>query len=139
MVFGVCVFASCSICAKKGIVHLIVPPEQFTLTAGNEETDMTSYTFNTRQAKHLFCKICGMHPFYHPRSHPGAYDINLRCLDTPSDMSKFQVSTFDGQNWEANIHKIASDAVVVERAHQVQLQQAQQAHQSHSASSSSST
>ena len=32
-------------------------------------------------AKHTFCRVCGIHPFYTPRSHPDGVDVNVRCLD----------------------------------------------------------
>ena len=32
-------------------------------------------------AKHTFCKVCGIHPFYVPRSDPDKIDVNVRCLD----------------------------------------------------------
>ena len=70
---------NCSICQKKGFLHLIVPPEHFTLLSG--EDVLTTYTFNTGIAKHTFCRICGIHPFYRPRSHPDRFDVNVRCLD----------------------------------------------------------
>ena len=66
-------------CTKKGIWHLIVPPEQFELLRGKD--DLTTYTFNTDVAKHTFCKHCGIHPFYVPRSDPDKIDVNARCLD----------------------------------------------------------
>jgi hypothetical protein len=94
---------NCSICQKKGFLHLIAPPEQFTLLAG--EDDLTTYTFNTQTARHLFCRISGIHPFYHPRSHPNDYDVNVRCLDG-NVLKQFNVVLFDGANWEANIHQI---------------------------------
>jgi hypothetical protein len=56
---------NCSICQKKGILHLIVPPEDFELLKG--EDNLSTYTFNTGIAKHHFCKTCGIHPFYRPR------------------------------------------------------------------------
>src|SRR5262249_2349233 len=59
---------NCSICAKKGFIHLIVTHEQFTLLSGADA--LTTYTFNTGVAKHTFCRICGVHSFYTPRSHP---------------------------------------------------------------------
>jgi hypothetical protein len=67
---------------------------------------LTTYTFNTGIAKHTFCRICGIHPFYHPRSHPGYFDVNLRCLD--GDVSHFRIVAFDGLNWEQNVHLIHS-------------------------------
>ena len=94
---------NCSICHKKGFLHLIVPEEQFTLLRGAEF--LTTYTFNTHVAKHIFCQICGIHPFYRPRSHPQAIDVNLRALDG-NVLSQFQLVPFDGANWEDNIEKL---------------------------------
>lgn len=94
---------NCSICCRKGFLHLIVPPEQFTLLQGEEA--LTTYTFNTGVAKHLFCRHCGIHGFYRPRSHPNDFDVNLRCLDSV-DWNAFRIVPFDGSNWEANVESI---------------------------------
>ncbi|EAZ90916.1 GFA family protein [Crocosphaera chwakensis] len=94
---------NCSICRKKGFLHLLVPPENFTLIKG--EQMLTTYTFNTHTAQHTFCSICGIHSFYRPRSHPGWFDINLNCLDQVN-LSDFKMKSFDGQNWEKNVDKI---------------------------------
>ena len=96
---------NCSICRKKGFLHLIVPTKQFNLLKGQEV--LTTYTFNTHTAKHTFCGICGIHSFYRPRSHPDCVDVNIRCLDGDV-ISQFQVKFFDGPNWEQNVHKIRS-------------------------------
>ena len=37
------------------------------------EDSLTTYAFNTKQAKHLFCKVCGVQSFYQPRCTPGGY------------------------------------------------------------------
>ena len=94
---------NCSICTKKGFLHLIVPPERFTLLKGQDA--LTTYQFNTGVAKHLFCKTCGIHPFYRPRSHPDCYDVNLRCLDGDV-LAEFAIEPFDGKHWEENVAKI---------------------------------
>jgi hypothetical protein len=94
---------NCSICRKKGFIHLIVPPEQFTLLSGSEV--LSTYTFNTQTAKHTFCRLCGIHPFYRPRSHPQAIDVNVRCFDEDI-ISRFEIQAFDGVNWEENIDKL---------------------------------
>jgi hypothetical protein len=57
---------NCSICTKKGFLHLIVPPEHFELLRGQGE--LTTYEFNTGTAKHTFCRHRGIHAFYVPRS-----------------------------------------------------------------------
>jgi hypothetical protein len=93
---------NCSICARKGFVNLIVAPEDFELLCGEDQ--LSSYRFNTRQAEHRFCNVCGIHPFSRPRSHAGAYDINARCLD--SGIEGWQIDVFDGRNWEENVDKI---------------------------------
>ena len=95
---------NCSMCAKTGFLHLIVPKSRFRLLAGAEH--LTTYTFNTGVAKHTFCKICGVKPFYTPRSNPDGVSVNLRCLDQ-SDFSHIEIRPFDGQNWEANAAALA--------------------------------
>jgi len=88
---------NCSICAKSGYLHLIVPQSRFRLLSGSD--CLTSYQFNSGTARHLFCSVCGVKSFYVPRSHPDGYSVNARCLDegTVADM---RVAPFDGRNWE---------------------------------------
>jgi hypothetical protein len=94
---------NCSICRKKGYLHLIVPPAQFTLLSG--AADLTVYRFNTGAAQHKFCRHCGIHCFYTPRSHPDRVDVNVRCLDGDV-IGRFHITPFDGANWEANIDQL---------------------------------
>src|SRR6476661_8928340 len=70
---------NCSICAMKGFLHLIVEAPAFTRLTPDDALSL--YRFNTGVAKHLFCRTCGIHPFYVPRSHPNGIDVNVRCLD----------------------------------------------------------
>ena len=93
---------NCSICTKKGFLHLIVPPEQFELLQGAE--DLTTYQFNTLTAKHSFCRHCGIHAFNIPRSNPDKVSVNVRCLDG-IDLAEIRPQNFDGQNWEAAIRR----------------------------------
>lgn len=94
---------NCSICTKKGFVHLLVAEEDFELLRGADA--LTTYTFGTHTAKHHFCRHCGIHSYYRPRSHPERIDVNVRCLEgvEPSD---FRLSTFDGQNWEGSVEEL---------------------------------
>ena len=93
---------NCSICSKKGILHLIVPPERFELLSGKD--DLTTYTFNAGVAKHTFCKTCGIHPFYVPRSDPDKIDVNARCIDD-IDLAAVTLKRFDGRHWEEAMGK----------------------------------
>ena len=88
---------NCSICTKTAFLHLIVPDADFTLLQGREQ--LTTYTFNTGTARHLFCKTCGVKSFYVPRSNPDGWSVNLRCLD-PGTIEHATVEDFDGRNWE---------------------------------------
>ena len=88
---------NCSVCGKSGYLHLIVPKQQFRLLSG--EQALTSYTFNTRTAQHLFCSVCGIKSFYVPRSHPDGYSVNARCLDEGS-VEDMVIVAADGKNWE---------------------------------------
>jgi hypothetical protein len=94
---------NCSVCRKKGFLHLIVSKERFTLLKG--EGSLTSYRFNTGVANHTFCATCGIHPFYTPRSHPEGVDVNVRCLDGDA-FEGFEIAPFDGQHWEENVGAI---------------------------------
>jgi hypothetical protein len=87
----------CSICSKAGYLHLIVTAERFKLLSGSDA--LTTYTFNTGDAKHLFCATCGVKSFYIPRSHPDGISVNARCIDAGS-IESMKVRPFDGRNWE---------------------------------------
>src|SRR5438270_1777851 len=88
---------NCSMCSKVAYLHLIVPKDRFRLLSG--EDVLTTYTFNTGTAKHLFCSLCGVKSFYVPRSHPDGISVNVRCLD-PGTVERMAVEPVDGRNWE---------------------------------------
>ncbi len=70
---------NCSICRMTGFLHLIVPASRFRLLCGDSE--LVEYRFHTGIARHRFCRVCGIKPFYIPRSNPDGIDVNVRCLD----------------------------------------------------------
>jgi hypothetical protein len=93
---------NCSICSKKGFLHLIVPAASFELLRGAEA--LVTYRFNTGVAVHRFCRTCGIHPFYTPRSHPDGVDVNVRCLDDDA-AAAFSIAPFDGRDWERSAER----------------------------------
>lgn len=88
---------NCSICHMKGYVHWYVSRDRFELLT--PEDHYSTYRFNTRIARHHFCPICGVAPFYIPRSDPDKIDVNLRCVEGV-DLAGIPVTTFDGRHWE---------------------------------------
>lgn len=90
---------NCSICSKKGVLHHRVAPEQFQLLQGQNALQL--YQFDSKEAKHWFCRHCGIHPFSNPRAAPDMISINVRCLDDfDLEVAKPEVIRFDGRNWE---------------------------------------
>ena len=98
-----CQECNCSICAKSGYLHLIVPKSKFKLLKGADH--LTTYTFDSGEAKHKFCKVCGIKSFYIPRSNPDGFDVNVRCLEPQP--RKITIELFDGKNWEEHAHKLS--------------------------------
>lgn len=94
---------NCSMCKVTGLRQVIVPSRDFKLLSGEDK--LALYQFNTRTAKHHFCKICGVKPFYVPRSNPDGIAVNIYCLD-PAPVS-VRIEPFDGINWEANAASLA--------------------------------
>jgi len=88
---------NCSMCGKKGFLHWIVPRDAFELLSGADA--ITTYRFNTGVAQHHFCRHCGIHSYYVPRSDPDKIDVNVRCLDGV-DVAALTIMPFDGRNWE---------------------------------------
>ncbi|MBV9824595.1 MAG: GFA family protein [Alphaproteobacteria bacterium] len=89
---------SCSICTKKGMLHLPIFPSEFSLLRG--KTALTIYTFETGVAQHVFCRHCGINAFYVPRSQPDKITVNARCLDGIGGPNLQPRRFFDGKHWE---------------------------------------
>lgn len=70
---------NCSLCRKKNAVIIRVPEENFQLISG--ENNLGLYQWNSKIAKHYFCKTCGIYTHHRPRSVPEKYGFNVACLD----------------------------------------------------------
>ncbi|XP_071787513.1 centromere protein V-like [Asterias amurensis] len=91
---------NCSICTMKQNKHFIVNESNFKILRG--EDNLTCYTFNTKQAKHTFCKTCGVQSFYTPRSNQNGKGIAIHCVDKGT-IDNITIMRFDGQNWEESL------------------------------------
>jgi len=96
-----------SIFSKSGFLHLIVPKRDFKLISGKNYLQI--YQFNTGITEHTFCKVCGIKPFYIPRSNPDGVDVNIRCLD--SQTSEIKIIKFDGKKWEKHAHSLIHKSI----------------------------
>jgi hypothetical protein len=89
---------NCSVCVKTGYLHLIVDRAKFQLIRGADK--LLEYRFNTNQAQHFFCRVCGIKSFYVPRSHPEGLSVHARCIE-PGTVTQLILRPYDGRNWEA--------------------------------------
>ena len=88
---------NCSMCQRKGILMWFVPREAMTLLTPPEKT--STYTFNKHVIKHVFCPVCGIHPFGEGVSQSGQKTaaINVRCLEG-IDLPALKVQYFNGRD-----------------------------------------
>ncbi len=88
---------NCSICNRKGAVmsEFTIPSEEIDITLKNGELGL--YQFDTKIAKHYFCKTCGIYPFHETMRKPGYYRVNLGCIDD-ININEIYIDVFDGQS-----------------------------------------
>ena len=88
---------TCSICRRKGAMMTpdVIPVEDIHVEA--DAADLGLYQFDTRIAKHYFCKNCGIFTHNETMRMPGHCRVNLGCIED-LDSSGFEVTVFDGKN-----------------------------------------
>lgn len=71
---------NCSLCRRKGAaMSPAFAAANLRILSG--EDALTLYRFNSRVARHYFCKHCGIYPFHQTRKDAGQWRVNLGCLD----------------------------------------------------------
>ena len=71
-----------------------VPVERLKVVKG---TDMlTLYQWNTRAAKHYFCKVCGIYTHHQRRSNPSQYGFNIGCIEGVDPFALGNIRIGDG-------------------------------------------
>ena len=86
----------CSICRRRGAICASVPLADLRVIQGEEL--LTLYQFNTRTAKHYFCKVCGIYTHHQRRSDPNVFAYNVGCLEGVNPFDLDAVPTIDGIN-----------------------------------------
>ncbi|KAL7143830.1 hypothetical protein ABFS83_08G217600 [Erythranthe nasuta] len=94
---------NCSDCSMRGNIHFVVPSSDFELDEDSGKF-LTTYTFGTHTAKHIFCKVCGITSFYIPRSNPDGVAVTFRCVDRGT-LKHVEIRQFDGQDWESEFDR----------------------------------
>lgn len=88
---------NCSYCRMRGAIAVSAPLSGIEIIEGKDK--LTEYRFNTRQAAHFFCSMCGIYTFHQRRSNPEQYGVNVACLEgvSPFDFETVNVM-MDGVN-----------------------------------------
>jgi hypothetical protein len=69
----------CSLCTRRNAVMAKVPEQSLKVLEGEEM--LTLYEWNTRRAKHYFCRRCGVYVFHRKRAAPDHFGVNVFCLE----------------------------------------------------------
>ena len=85
----------CSLCMKRNALMVKVPEQALTILQG--EAALTLYEWNTRVAKHYFCRYCGIYVFHRKRAMPDHFGINVFCLNE-FDVASVPVRATAGAN-----------------------------------------
>lgn len=86
----------CSFCRMRGAVVVSAPLSGITVLTGQDK--LTEYRFNTGEAKHYFCSVCGIYTFHQRRSDPDQYGVNVACIENVSPFDFACVEVTDGVN-----------------------------------------
>lgn len=87
---------TCSYCRMRGAVAVSAELSGITFRAGQDNLQV--YQFNTRAARHWFCRTCGIYTHHQRRSNPQQYGVNVACLAGISPYDLDEVPLLDGVN-----------------------------------------
>lgn len=90
----------CSFCRRRGTIIATVPFERVRVLQGQEV--LATYRWNTMNARHHFCSVCGIHVYHQRRSNPLDCGINVACLEGVNPFDLGPVPTIDGVNHPAD-------------------------------------
>ncbi len=85
---------NCSLCRRKGAIMAAVPLDALRVTRGADRLGL--YQWNTKTAKHYFCKTCGIYTHHARRSNPNEYGVNVGCFDELDPCALGEVPMGDG-------------------------------------------
>ena len=88
---------TCSICSRKGAMMSPEAIPQKNLNIETSPEDLGMYQFDSKIAKHYFCKTCGIFTHNETLRMPGHMRVNLGCIEN-LDTSILDISVFDGKN-----------------------------------------
>ena len=85
---------NCSLCRRKGAVMASVPLDKLTIIRGADQLSL--YQWNTKAAKHYFCRICGIYTHHQRRSNPKEFGFNAACIEGVDPYALGEIPIADG-------------------------------------------
>lgn len=85
---------NCSFCWMRGAIAVSAPLSGIEIIRGKDK--LTEYRFNTQQAVHFFCSVCGIYTFHQRRSNPEQYGVNVACIENVSPFDFPSVAVMEG-------------------------------------------
>jgi hypothetical protein len=86
---------NCSYCSMRGAVMVFADLKNIEVLQGQEA--LTLYQFNTRVARHYFCRHCGIYTFHQRRSSPEQYGVNVACIEGMGPFDFAEVPVVQGR------------------------------------------
>jgi hypothetical protein len=85
---------TCSYCRMRGAIAVSADLGGINITQGQEL--LALYQFNTKTARHYFCRRCGIYTHHQRRSNPKQYGVNVACFAGVSPFDFLEVPVLDG-------------------------------------------
>lgn len=93
---------NCSYCRMRGAVAVSAELDGFEILKGQDS--LTLYQFNTKTARHYFCKECGIYTHHQRRSNPKQFGVNAACLEGVSPFDFAEVIVNEGGSHPSDGH-----------------------------------
>jgi hypothetical protein len=88
---------NCSLCSRKGAVMGAAPRASLQVTHGADL--LSRYQWNTMEAEHCFCKVCGIYTHHYMRGEPDTAGLNMACISNFDVCALGDVEVGDGKQW----------------------------------------
>ncbi|PSL20058.1 GFA family protein [Shimia abyssi] len=86
----------CSFCRRRAAATAAVSLDDLEIVKGAD--NLTQYQWNTKTAKHFFCKTCGIYTHHQRRSNPNEYGVNIGALEGVNPRELEPIGWVDGVN-----------------------------------------
>ena len=87
---------NCSLCSRKGAVIGAAPRSALTVVTG--QALISTYMWNTHEAQHYFCKVCGIYTHHVMRGQTQTVGLNMACIEGFDVSAHGSVQREDGKN-----------------------------------------